>query len=199
MKLGTSIALMAFFLFLVLGIYVFEPNQTQSSAKTSTLMGLKALNIEELGPWVVQPSGALTKADNTTMAINNELCLLTRERLKDESIVVNQKVNSPKLKLLLNYGTEQQKLALRGTRQLESVKLILEDDVDLDRQPPRVVPLVTWSASVDTKAGSGNEFEIRTQFEQLLNQFLNDLHKSHNAVAGEDSKAQELAALEIIS
>lgn len=174
-------AIMLFFLFLILGIYLSEPQQT-TVAEKGGLKGLKALNIQDLGPWVVEPTGNLTKADQSIITQNNNLFALAQNRLKKESVALNGKVNTPKLKLLLDYGNNPEKLALRGTRQLQSLKLVLEDDVDLNRQPPQVVPLVTWSASINTKEGSGSPEEIKAQFEQLLDKFVNDLHTNDGAV-----------------
>ena len=177
MKAAPAQAIMLFFLFLILGIYLFQPKQTQISERGG-LKGLHSLNIQSIGPWVVAPSGVLIKPDPEVLSLNNELCALTQDRLKSEAVQFDTKGNAPKLKLLLNYGNEQSKLALRGTRQLDSLKLVLEDDVDLNRQPARVVPLVTWSASIDTAGGSGSAAEIREQYNQLLNLLLNDLRAS---------------------
>lgn len=179
MKAAPAQAIMLFFLFLTLGIYLFQPKQSQF-AESGGLKGLHSLDIQSIGPWVVAPSGVLTKPDPEVLSLNNELCALTQDRLKSEAVQFNATGNAPKLKLLLNYGNEQSKLALRGTRQLDSLKLVLEDDVDLNRQPARVVPLVTWSASIDTAGGSGSAAEIREQYNQLLNLLLNDLRVSRN-------------------
>lgn len=174
-------AIMLFFLFLILGIYLSEPQQTTVAEKGS-LKGLKALNIQDLGPWVVEPTGNLVKADPSVIAQNDKLFALAQNRLKKEAVAIKNWGDTPKLKLLLNYGNDPDKLALRGTRQLQSLKLVLEDDVDLNRQPPQVVPLVTWSASINTKEGTGSPEEIKAQFEQLLDKFVNDLRTNGGAV-----------------
>ncbi len=188
MKAAPAQAIMLFFLLLILGIYLFQPKQTQI-AESGGLKGLHSLNIQDIGPWVVAPSGVLIKPDTEVLSLNKELCALTQDRLKSEAVQFDAKENAPKLKLLLNYGNEQSKLALRGRRQLDSLKLVLEDDVDLDRQPARVVPLVTWSASIDTAGGSGSISEIREQYNQLLNILLNDLRLSRS----ESPKSQAVA------
>lgn len=183
MKAAPAQAILLFFLFLILGIYLFQPKQTQI-VERGGLKGLHSLNIQSIGPWVVAPSGVLIKPDPEVLSMNNELCALTQDRLKSEAVQLDAKGDAPKLKLLLNYGNEQSKLALRGTRQLDSLKLVLEDDVDLNRQPARVVPLVTWSASIDTTGGSGSAAEIRQQYNQLLNKFLKDLQEARGVASG---------------
>ncbi|MDX2105968.1 MAG: hypothetical protein SFY67_06150 [Candidatus Melainabacteria bacterium] len=188
MKAAPAQAIMLFFLFLILGIYLFQPKQTQIT-ESGGLKGLHSLNIQSIGPWVVAPSGVLIKPDPEVLSLSNELCALTQERLKSEAVQFDAKEDAPKLKLLLNYGNGQSKLALRGTRQLNSLKLVLEDDVNLNRQPARVVPLVTWSASIDTAGGSGSAAEIREQYSQLLNLLLNDLRVSR----GDSPKSQAVA------
>lgn len=188
MKAAPAQAIMLIFLFLILGIYLLQPKQTQV-AESGSLQGLHSLNIQDIGPWVVNPSGVLTKPDSEVLALNNELCALTQNRLSGEAVTFDASKSAPKLKLLLNYGNDQSKLALRGTRQLNSLKLVLEDDVDLHRQPAKVVPIVTWSASIDTTDGSGTEKEIRAQYMQLLDIFLNDLRNAHGVAGGKSNSA----------
>ncbi len=188
MKAAPAQAIMLIFLFLILGIYLLQPKQTQI-AESGSLQGLHSLNIQDIGPWVVAPSGVLTKPDSEVLALNNELCALTQNRLSSEAVTFTASGGAPKLKLLLNYGNDQSKLALRGTRQLNSLKLVLEDDVDLHRQPAKVVPLVTWSASIDTTDGSGTEKEIRAQYEQLLDMFLKDLRNARGVAGGKSNSA----------
>jgi len=203
MKAAPAQAVLLFFLFLILGIYLLQPKQNQI-VERGGLRGLNSLNIQFIGPWVVAPSGVLMKPGSEVLSLKNELCALTQDRLKSEAVQFNKEGGAPKLKLLLNYGNEQSKLALRGTRQLDSLKLVLEDDVDLNRHPARVVPLITWSASIDTAGGSSSPAEIREQYNQLLNLLINDLRMSRGvspksqAVADGGSNAHAMLVVPVI-
>ncbi len=75
--------------------------------------------------------------------------------------------NNPKLKLFLDYG-DKPNLALRGGRHLKSIKLVLQDQVLLKRNPPVFMNITSWSCDRDQSAGETRRQQILDTFSLLF-------------------------------
>jgi len=134
-----------------------------------SLAGLPGVDLSEIGPWVMNEDLKIDEVKGLSEALQQSAHQRLMGTIKIGSTNVDKSKN-PKLKLFLDYGNKPN-LTLRGGRHLKSIKLILEDEVRLERDPPKFMRIVSWSCDRDQSAGETRKQQILETFSLLLDEF----------------------------
>ncbi|HIA54706.1 MAG TPA: hypothetical protein EYN91_21920 [Candidatus Melainabacteria bacterium] len=137
-----------------------------------SLAGLTGVDLSEIGPWVLNENFKIEEVHGLSDALHQAANERLMGIVKTGSNGVSSDKN-PKLKLFLDYGNKPN-LALRGGRHLKSIKLVLEDEVRLERDPPKFMRIVSWSCDRDQSAGETRKKQILDTFTLLLDEFKSD-------------------------
>ncbi len=147
-------------------------SQEEQKPSSSSLVGLTAVDVSEIGPWVIDEDRQLEGIPG----LSAELRQTAIDRLTARHLTIaNQngdKIKNPKLKLYLDFG-DKHSLAPRG-RHMQSMKLVLEDEVFLERNPPLKMHITSWSADRAQQPGVTKANQIKGTFSLLLDQFINN-------------------------
>ncbi len=146
------------------------PRKTSAQA----LAGLRAVDLSEIGPWQVGSDGHYERAGSELDV--NALSSASKTIMAAGVSTRSGDISVPKLRLVVDYGSRSSN-PVRGRRQLRTAKLILEDEVKLDRTPPLISHLASWSSERTGSFGSGAD-ETEEQLALLLNDFIGDIEQS---------------------
>lgn len=159
--------------------------------QTSSLAGLKAVDLSDVGPWVLNGGRLLEEMPG----LSDEVRQVANERLTGRKLMIeamsSEKIRNPRLKLILDFG-QKQGLALRG-HHLKSMKLILEDEVRLERNPPVFVHITSWSSDCIQATGITRNSQIVEAFSQLLDQFINEYREEQARSPGKPDEHNQKA------
>ncbi len=140
---------------------------------SASLAGLTGVDVSEIGPWVLNEDRKLEEVPGLSAA----LLQAANERFTGKPIAIGGtngvRTKNPKLKLFLDYGTKS-KLTLRGGRHLKSIKLALEDEARLERNPPVFMHITSWSCDRVQSAGETKKEQILGTFSLLLDEFISE-------------------------
>ncbi len=153
---------------------ILQSHKSQSSA----LLGLTKVDLNEIGPWVTVQS---SQPEQPFPELRDQLSHIARQRLTEAGIETTSTneagstVSSPRLKLAIGYAEGR---PLRGPGRLQYIRLYLEDQVQLQRNPPTTMQIVSWSA--ERLPGSLTKEQIKDDFSLLLDEFTTDSKPASN-------------------
>lgn len=154
-----------------------------------SLAGLSGVDVSEIGPWVVNESHKLEEVPG----LSTELQKAANQALIGAIKTGNtdgDKSKNPKLKLFLDYGNKPN-LALRGGRHLKSIRLVLEDEVRLERNPPVFMHITSWYCDRDQAAGETRKQQILDTFALLLDEFKSEYGREQAKIDKLDERGAE--------
>lgn len=171
---------------LVMLIYWVTSGQGQDVHRHSSvsLAGLNGVDLSEIGPWVMNEDCKIEEVHGLSDALQQKANESLMGAMKT-GITSDDKEKNPKLKLYLDYGNKSN-LALRGGRHLKSIKLVLEDEVCLQRNPPKFMRIESWSCDRDQSAGETRKQQILDTFSLLLDEFKSEYGREQATIDPHD-------------